>query len=206
MNERMKQRLVGAVVLVSLAVIFIPMLLDGGDEGGMPMFGSNIPEQPDYHFEPLDIPLEPVEPIAAEKPLLLEKPEPAPAAETKSEPEPEPEPESSQQAAASAPEPAVPPAQEKKEASPPVASDTGEEGVAWVVQVGSFSQSDNALALRDKLRGAGFTAFVEKLTVDGARVYRVRIGPELRREAAESQLNRLQREMKMEGIVMGHTS
>lgn len=203
----MKQRLVGAVVLVSLAVIFIPMLLDGGDEGGMPMFGSNIPEQPDYHFEPLDIPLEPVEPIAAEKPLLLEKPEPAPAAETESEPEPE----SRMQAAASAPEPAVPPAQEKpaqekKEASPPVAPDTSEEGVAWVVQVGSFSQSDNALALRDKLRGAGFTAFVEKLTVDGARVYRVRIGPELRREAAESQLNRLQREMKMEGIVMGHTS
>ena len=203
MNERMKQRLVGAVVLVSLAVIFIPMLLDGGDEGGMPMFGSNIPEQPDYHFEPLDIPLEPVEPIAEEKPLLLEKPEPAPAAETESEPEPA---EPSQQAGASAPEPAVPPAQEKKEASPPVASDTGEEGVAWVVQVGSFSQSENALALRDKLRGAGFTAFVEKLTLDGARVYRVRIGPELRREAAESQLSRLQREMKMEGIVMGHTS
>lgn len=200
MNERMKQRLVGAVVLVSLAVIFIPMLLDGGDEGGMPMFGSNIPDKPDYHFEPLDIPLEPVEPIAADKPLLVEKPEPA------AEPEPEPGP----QAAPVTPEPDVPPQQSAQSAEPeapaPATPDTAQESVAWVVQVGSFSRSENALALRDKLRGAGFTAFVEKLIIDDANVYRVRIGPELKREAAESQLNKLQREMKMEGLVMGHSS
>ena len=40
---RLKQRLVGAVVLIALAVIFIPMLLSGGREMEMPVFGSNVP-------------------------------------------------------------------------------------------------------------------------------------------------------------------
>lgn len=192
MNERMKRRLVGAVVLVSLAVIFIPMLLDGGQQEGMSLFGSNIPEKPDYRFEPLDIPLEPVEPIAEEKPILIEKPE--------SEPEPEPA-------------PATPVAEKPTEKPPieeamPPATETSlrQEPVAWVVQAGSFSSSENALGLRDKLRANGFTAFVEKLKSANETIYRVRIGPELKREAAEAQRDKLQRMMKINGIVMGHSS
>ena len=42
---RLKQRLVGAVVLIALAVIFIPMLLSGGRNMEMPVFGSNVPER-----------------------------------------------------------------------------------------------------------------------------------------------------------------
>jgi len=42
---RLKQRLVGAVVLVALAVIFIPMLFSGGRDMEMPVFGSNVPER-----------------------------------------------------------------------------------------------------------------------------------------------------------------
>lgn len=190
MNEKLKKRLVGAVVLVSLAIIFIPMMLDGGERSSMPLFGSNIPEKPDYQFEPLEIPLQPVAPIAEERPVLIDKPEPTPAA------------------IATAPAPAA------RVEEPPLTAPTPaptkpaaqSDQVAWVVQVGSFAQSDNALALRDKLRAKGFTAFVEKLGTDSGTVYRVRIGPELKRESAEEQLQRLQREMKMKGIVLGHTS
>jgi DedD protein len=191
----MKQRLVGAVVLVSLAVIFIPMLLDGGDESGMPVFGSNIPEKPDYQFEPLDIPLEPVEPISEEKPVIVEKPEPQKAVEEKPPSAVKPEP---QPVAAEAKKPAAKPAASKPQAK--------QETAVWVVQVGSFSSSENALKLRDKLRAKGFTAFVEKLKTEGKLVYRVRIGPELKREDAEATLDKLQRAMKMKGIVMGHSS
>jgi DedD protein len=174
------------VVLVSLAIIFIPMMLDGGERSSMPLFGSNIPEKPDYQFEPLEIPLQPVAPIAEERPVLIDKPEPPPAATAAAEaPAERPLTEPS-------PAPAKPAAQSDQ--------------VAWVVQVGSFAQSDNALALRDRLRAKGFTAFVEKLGTDSGTVYRVRIGPELKRESAEEQLQRLQREMKMKGIVLGHTS
>lgn len=196
MNEKLKKRLVGAVVLASLAIIFIPMMLDGGERSSMPLFGSNIPEKPDYRFELLEIPLLPVTPIAEERPVLIDKPEPAPAtapapakaARVEERPLTEPAPA----AAAPMPAPTKPAAQS--------------EPVAWVVQVGSFVQSDNALALRDKLRAKGFTAFVEKLGTDSGTVYRVRIGPELKRESAEELLQRLQREMKMKGLVLGHTS
>lgn len=190
MNEKLKQRLVGAVVLASLAIIFIPMLLDGGERSGMPMFGSNIPAKPDYEFEPLDIPLQPVPPIAEERPVLIDKPEPPPQPTARTE-----------EKAQSKPEPPV--AMPKPAPAAPIADS---EPSAWVVQVGSFSQSSNALALRDKLRGKGFTAFVEKLKAGGTTVYRVRIGPEIKRENAEKQLQRLQREMQLKGIVMGHTS
>ncbi|MDH5370815.1 MAG: hypothetical protein OEW99_12370, partial [Gammaproteobacteria bacterium] len=44
-ESRLKQRLTGAIVLVALAVIFIPMLLSGGRDMEMPVFGSNVPER-----------------------------------------------------------------------------------------------------------------------------------------------------------------
>ncbi len=195
MNEHIKQRLVGAVVLVSLAVIFIPMLLDSGEKGGMPLFGSNIPERPDYQFEPLDIPLEPVKPIEADKPLLVEKPEPT-------QPKVKPAPEKAKQPA---------PAKEEKKplvvkAAPTPEKKPTQDSTAWVVQVGSFSNSTNALKLRDKLRAKGFTAFVEKLESDGSTTYRVRVGPELKREIADTLRDKLQNQMKLKGIVMGYSS
>lgn len=42
----MKQRLVGAIVLVALAVIFLPMLLDGSGPSGPRDVAINIPDQP----------------------------------------------------------------------------------------------------------------------------------------------------------------
>lgn len=183
------------MVLVSLAVIFIPMLLDSGEKGGMPLFGSNIPEKPAYQFEPLDIPLEPVKPIEADKPLLVDKQEPAP-------PKVKPAPEKAKQT--------VPAKVEEKplvvKAAPEPEKKPAQDSTAWVVQVGSFSNSANALKLRDKLRAKGFTAFVEKLENDGTIAYRVRVGPELKREIAESLRDKLQNRMKLKGIVMGYSS
>ena len=191
MNEQIKQRLVGAVVLVSLAVIFIPMLLDGGDDSSMPRYGSNVPEQPEFDFEPLEIPLQPVEPIP-ERPRVIDKPEPE--AETEVSPKPA-EPVKPATVVQSEPKP---------EAIPESKPSSAGEPIAWVVQVGSFSQSSNALALRDKLRKNGFTAFVEKFRDKGKTSYRVRVGPELKRATAERHLQQLEQKLKLKGIIMGH--
>ena len=51
MNDQLKQRLVGAIVLVSLAVIFIPMILPGGGLGDS-MNIRKVPPEPDYRFPP----------------------------------------------------------------------------------------------------------------------------------------------------------
>lgn len=199
MDERLKQRLVGAVVLVALAVIFIPMLLEGPRDMGPS--GSNLPPPPPESLDEGSI-----EPLELPPPILPEDetpapPEPAPAVETPppaggpaSAPEPAP--------AGKAPVPAATP----EPAAPPVAAEPSTPPVepalsGWVVQVGSFGREANALALRDKLRAKGYTAFVEKARTDKGLVFRVRVGPELERENAERLRERLAGDFKLKAIV-----
>ena len=74
-------------------------------------------------------------------------------------------------------------------------------GAAWMVQVGSFSQYNNALALRDKLRAGGFAAAIETTAKPN---YKVLVGPSLSRAGAELMRDRLKREFAINGIVLGH--
>jgi len=73
---------------------------------------------------------------------------------------------------------------------------------AWVVQLASLSRESNAVALRDRLRRAGFKAFVERVRVNGKPVFRVRVGPELDRDRAEALRRRLQQTQNLRGIVL----
>ena len=69
MDNQVKQRVIGAVVLVALAVIFVPMLLEKPDSD-LGSVGSNLPEQPDQvvhdRIEPLSLPEPPAETEPAE--------------------------------------------------------------------------------------------------------------------------------------------
>ena len=50
----------------------------------------------------------------------------------------------------------------------------------WIIQVGSFSQEQNAIEFRDKLRKNKFTAYVDSVsTTNHGTLYRLRVGPEL---------------------------
>jgi DedD protein len=73
---------------------------------------------------------------------------------------------------------------------------------AWAVQLGSFAEHGNAIALRDRLRDAGFTAFVETVSVHDRPMTRVFVGPELLRGNARETLERLQRTLELEGQVV----
>jgi cell division septation protein DedD len=59
------------------------------------------------------------------------------------------------------------------------------------VQVGSFSQAENAQALQRRLASEGFEAFVSRVVTDAGTMHRVRVGPVPERDAAEQQLTRL---------------
>jgi len=189
MEPGLKQRLTGAAVLVILAVIFIPMLLDTAKEDQQDMGGTNIPAQP------ADMPAPPEEDFSSRVVPLPQPPPTTPTEETESaEPAPVvegPAPESTATAKI-----------------PPMPEITNEDqanrvGVtAWVVQLGSFSSEDNAQALNQKLRDAGFKSFVEPLHQDGSTAYRVRVGPELKRSDADGINERLKTTMQMEGIVV----
>ena len=51
MEQQMKQRLVGAVTLVSLGVIFLPMIFDGSGYDRLPDADFDIPAQPEMIFD-----------------------------------------------------------------------------------------------------------------------------------------------------------
>ena len=56
MQQKLKERLVGAAVLVAVAVIFIPIILNDSSELDT-IQGSNIPEKPDTNFSSRIIPI-----------------------------------------------------------------------------------------------------------------------------------------------------
>ncbi len=149
MEQPLKQRLIGATIIIALAVIFVPMLI--GEKPSVPETVTiEIPEPPaDIGSRILPLP-EQTKDVLAEvkinkKEVVITKP-------------------------------AIP--------SPPKKSPV--EGIkAWVVQVGSFGDRNNADALSATLIKAGFTAFVDPGSSKNGDIYRVKIGPELSKEKAD---------------------
>ncbi|MEE8342300.1 MAG: SPOR domain-containing protein [Gammaproteobacteria bacterium] len=192
MEERIKQRLVGASVLVALAVIFIPIILEGPEEEFGP-WGTKLPKAPKpelVDIKPLELPKrgasEPVRRIVLdttrssgrenkENDKVATKHKVAkPAGRGKDK-----------QGASQAPR--------------PVTVDKGLQ--AWVVQVASFHEQENAVRLRDRLREMGYTTFMEQLSAHPGSMFRVRVGPELKRSDAQSIRDRIAAEMKLDGLV-----
>ena len=175
MEERFKQRLVGAAVLVALAVIFVPMLLDVPIEPDPPELETRLPEGGEEEFSSRIVSLdEPSTPILDEAARLDEEPS----------------------------------AGERSEAGeePPVAAegsgDTGGVPSTWAVQLGSFSQRENALVLQNRLLVMGYASFTESAKAGQAEVTRVLVGPEAERDRAESIARTLAREIELEGMVV----
>jgi len=182
MDIRLKQRLVGAAVLVVLGVIFLPMMLDNSGRLSDAGVETNIPPKPDNGFNSRVIPL------GGE----IEMPPPRPAITPPARPAEQPS--------------AGPPAlTDRGLPMAPVGVKKEERIDAWAVQIGSFSSEKNALALRDELRAKKYTAFVETSFDEGNQpVHRVRIGPELLRSEAQKLRDSLEQETKLKGIVISY--
>ena len=73
---------------------------------------------------------------------------------------------------------------------------------AWAVQLGAFKTVDEANKLRDRLKGAGFVAFVDKLDSGSGALWRVRAGPETDRGNADKLRGRIKDKLKIEGIIV----
>jgi DedD protein len=173
----LKQRLVGAAVLIALAVIFLPVVLDGSGYHARLEAPAEVPPEPAFHrplpSRPQDGAGQGVSP-------------PARGGSRAGEVRPLPG--------------------QGGEAGPPQTREGAAEPVAtgWVVQVGSFSHRDNAVAERERLRAAGFPAFLERTEAEGRVLHRVKVGPELDRRAAERLKERLEETMERSGILVQH--
>ena len=208
-ESQLKQRIVGAIVLVALAVIFIPMFLTGrSDETGAAL-GTNIPPQPIEQKEIRVLQLDKLPGPPAQDPAersLVDKDIPAPPPVVPgTQPATHAAPPSPANATVTTPGKPTAKVETAKAESPAQLESTATEAPkAWAVQVGSFSKQANALALRDKLRAKHYPAFVDAVANGGSRVFRVRVGPAVRRENAEELQKRIEKDLKLKGIVVAH--
>lgn len=192
MDLSLKQRLLGAVVLIALAVIFVPMLLSGpAPQQNSETVNLAIPPAPDREFQnrvlPVDAkpdaPKTTPDPIVANAPLATvdtppraaEIPQPTAPVPTETPP-------------IASTRPAVQtPAATKTEAQKPVASEPGRAASGrFYVQLGIYAASKNANDLVATLKKGGFPAFSEASDFQGKPAERVRVGPYEDRAAAEA--------------------
>ncbi len=75
---------------------------------------------------------------------------------------------------------------------------------AWVVQMGSFKQKENAIRLVNSLRASGYKAFTKEFkTAKGDRV-RVYVGPAENKPSAVLLASKLEDKTKLKGIVISY--
>lgn len=181
-DRALKERVIGAVVLVVFAVLVVPVFLDGqSGEQAVNSVPVTLPGQDDPGRETQIIVLK------------RDRNQPVPANSAPSQPplqEARREPEA--KAAAGSPMP-TPPVTESKAA--PVTADGAAQSATgmWAVQLGSFSSTENAERLAADLRKQGFAAFLSELETDAGALQRVRIGPQKDRASAEAIAAQLQR-------------
>lgn len=201
----LKQRLIGATVLIALAVIFVPMFLDGAGHRDRST-QIDIPPEPEFEFEkrlpPLpEIGSESFESIDVHKPAPAEVESPSLPSETVKAPAPieSAAPEKEPNVAKLSPPISPPKSQSKSEIKTTPSPKSIDHG--WVVQVGSFKLRSNAVALRDKLKAAGYQVIEEKGGTRNIPVYRVKVGPVEKRDRASVLLAKLRKEQQLEGYV-----
>ncbi|AWF80606.1 hypothetical protein BTJ40_07165 [Microbulbifer sp. A4B17] len=198
LNDGFKQRIVGALVLAALAVIFLPSLLDREAAGNISET-SLIPAEPD---------IRPIE-IAEPQPVADALPAPAPGDAFQPDlPENFSNPkapvaatdEEAQSGGTKVDEPAENQAAPKKGASPLV--DAYGLPVAWVVQVASYRDESNADKLRLRLMDEGYSAYTRSIDTDKGRLVRVFVGPKVNKADAQQLKKELDALLKAQTLVL----
>ena len=195
MDEQLKKRLVGAAVIVSLIVIFVPMLLDEPDDSEPVEFDTRIPEKPPELRQPLPSREILPKPVAAVPMTSVAEPQQAPSTES---PVSEAPAVTDQQPVSAEPAETIP---TTNVADTPVERSGSETGrttpTAWLIQVASFTQQENANRLVDRLRQADMPAQLHEVTVAGKHLYRVQMLPQLDRKDAEKLIERIKKEFNL---------
>ncbi len=205
MDRALKERIVGAIVLVAVIVLVVPVFLDGPSNNGeviserVPLPGQE--EQPMQTVvldrdrdEPVPAPVaatpsaeETADRSAESAPIVLDDVSndvsEAAASEASVEEAPPPiiEPVA---------EPVVEDEQIRTDEPAVVASAASSTGM-WAVQIGSYSSKENAENQAADLRRQGFAAFLSQHSGATGPLHRVRVGPQRDREEAEAMAERL---------------
>ena len=184
METTLKQRLIGTAVIIALAVIFVPMILDGSGQQGSVAINMEVPPEPKFTFES-DLP----------DPKKLDD---LPAIKKDSSPDSKQSSDDTKKNSETKPLPEKPPAEKVVEATANHIEPNPKLS-AWAVQVAAFGEKQKALALQEKLLAGNYSAFTEKSANGNKVLYRVKVGPELKRENAEKLRDKINQEHGLTG-------
>jgi len=183
-----KHRIVGAIVLVALVVIFVPMILSGREPPPELKGTREAPPRAEITETKMV-----VTPVPAEEPKLPESTEAVKVVQVPVENKPAPE----VKTAAPVEQPIVAKKSEPAPAKP--AAVKIEDG--WMVQVGTFTNLQNAMRLRDKLKNLGLSVHTDSVTVSGKKAMRLRVGPFADRAKADKAQAQIRKETGVAGVV-----
>ncbi|MFV3405142.1 MULTISPECIES: SPOR domain-containing protein [Pseudomonas] len=216
LDKGIKQRMVGALVLVALAVIFLPMLFTREDEMRQVRVEAPqapaMPSLPQVQVEPVQVPEpQPLPDQAEQAPVVVNESSapvsapsqpitPSPQVQAPVQPKPQtpvPTPKV-EQPPASAPAPTL--ATPAPAAKPTAASKIDANGlpVSWSIQLASLSNRTGAENLQKTLRSQGYNAYIRS----AGGMNRVYVGPLIERAEAERLRDVINRQQNLKGIVV----
>ena len=206
LRKRARRRLIGAIALVTIVAVFLPMALDHEPKSvnrditiripptSSGTFTSKIAPMPDAKpvAKPAsETPVQPATPVKGDAPKAAVAPAAKPAAEAPASPAVDTE-------AAPPKKPAVvqPKAQAKPVAQPPARSAPAPQGAnpaqpaaksagGYVVQVAALNDAAKAKQMQESIAAAGVKSYTEVVPIAKGQVTRVRAGPFVSRAEAE---------------------
>jgi len=177
------QRMVGAIFVIALGVIFIPYFLDGSPQEAKATLMSSIPVPPPA---PLVADIPPANPqhVALPKPF-----EPTPTTT----------------ASVTAPKEITPVSSETIPVLPVVATQTlttpaFTNDQPWTIQVGVYIDAFRAMEVEKQLRAKGYAAY--RRTMPNTSLTQLFIGPEYNKEKARTIALQLQQELRVAALIV----
>ncbi|MEW5509323.1 SPOR domain-containing protein [Pseudomonas sp. LF135] len=215
LDSAYKQRMVGALVLVALAVIFLPMLFSRQDEQRQVVVEApaapQAPTVPQVQVEPVVVPEPqalPEEPVPSDADVAAQQAPSMPVQPSVPVVKPAPAPAPAPAAPVVAAKPAAPAPAPKPVAPQPAAPGKPDVGqsridpnglpITWSIQLASLANRESAEALQKKLRTQGYNAYIR--SADGKN--RVFIGPLIERAEADRLRDLLGRQQNLNGFVV----
>jgi cell division septation protein DedD len=207
MDSGLKTRLLGAAVLIALAVIFVPMLLPGSNSGSQPASTKAVPE-PDGEMQTRVLQVGP-EGASAGSSTVAAINDPDRVATLNLEGHPaalQPLSSGLPIEATTAPAASVPastPSTAPGVTPPePAAAVAATQPGAWAVQLAAYSDEASANKMRDRLRGQGIDGYVDSVSTAKGKLWRVRAGPFASRNVAESTRAEIAQKFNVKGNIV----
>jgi DedD protein len=206
LDKAYKQRMVGALVLVALAVIFLPMLFSRQDEQRQVTVEApaapQAPAMPQVQMETVAVPEPqalPQEPVPTDEEVAEDTAPAAPVAPAPTAPIMITKPVVPPAVAKPIPAPAQPiTASSSKPDTTQSRVDANGLSVSWSVQLASLSSRASAESLQKTLRSQGYNAYIR--SADGKN--RVFVGPLIERAEADRLRDLLGRQQNLKGFVV----